>query len=106
MEESQIILCNKQSDIAKAQEQVKQMLLDRKYPIVKGVPFCCFDNEYVYDLFFGKGKGNKKEDCKKCMLKRWCDYDSEEFEIKALESCDPDMIKFLEDRDENIDDWI
>ncbi|MFC1691791.1 hypothetical protein ACFL0W_06450 [Nanoarchaeota archaeon] len=82
------------------------LISQKIYPLTKGVPFCCGKIEHCIELFIGKGIGKKPELCKDCKLISWCDYSGAKFDIKPIRECDKDLIEFLEDRDENINDWF
>ncbi len=83
-----------------------ELLIKKKYPLTKGIPFCCGKIKHCIELFLGTGKGKKPETCNICKLKKWCDYSGADFKIKPIVNCDEDLLKFLEERDENINDWF
>jgi hypothetical protein len=85
------------------------LLSKRMYPFTKGVPFCCAKIEHCIELFVGTGKGEKPDGCSGCVLKKFCDHSKDSdsnFVVKAVKKCDKDLLLFLEERDERINDWI
>ena len=97
---------NNKEEIDKANRFIQDCLENKVYPIIKGVPFCCIDIKHCYDLFFGKGRGEKPESCKTCKLIRFCNYNKENFELKPIKYAEEELLRFLEERDENITDWF
>jgi len=83
-----------------------ELISKKIYPFTKGIPFCCGKIEHCIELFQGTGKGDKPKACNGCKLIFWCDYNGSNFKIKPITECDADLIEFLEDRDENINDWF
>ena len=102
----EIIECKEKADIKELDSKFSDVMSKRMFPFTKGVPFCCAKIEHCIELFKGTGKGDKPEACNNCKLKKWCDYSGESFKIKAITECDKDLLAFLEERDENIDDWF
>ncbi|MBN1176003.1 hypothetical protein JXA48_05150 [Candidatus Woesearchaeota archaeon] len=95
------------SDLPVINSKISQSIIDREFLIIENVPFCLCPIEHCSYLYFGTGKGQKPYGCSSCKLKYWCDYDkSQDLEIVSLTDCDPDLLKFLEERDENINDWF
>lgn len=101
-----IIDIKNKNDLENIDDQILNAIYDKKYPILRGLPFCSSNIEHNHNLFFGKGSGTKPKLCSKCKLVNWCDYNMQDFEISPITDPDKDLLEFLEKRDENIDDWI
>lgn len=94
------------SQLDELDSMIADKIFNKIYLLTKGIPFCCAKIEHSWELFHGTGTGTKKEECKSCKLISWCNYNSEQFKIKAITHPNKDLLKFLEERDENINDWI
>ena len=101
-----VLIFDNEKQIKKFDLIYSEILLKKIYPLTKGIPFCRAKIEHCIELFKSKGTGKKKEECSSCKLKKYCDYDSGDFEIKPMKKVSSDLIKFLEERNENLDDWI
>lgn len=101
-----IIVFKDSSKLGELDSILSEKIFKKIYPLTKGIPFCCGKIEHSWELFNGTGKGKKKKECKDCKLISWCNYNSEEFDIKAIKKPNKDLLKFLEERDESINDWI
>lgn len=87
--------------------KISRSIINREFLIIKDVPFCLCPIEHCSYLYFGTGKGSKPLVCSSCKLNSWCDYDkSQNLPVVAFNDCDIDLLKLLEERDENIDDWF
>jgi len=102
----QIIECKSEEDLKDLDQQFSEIMSKKKYPFTKGVPFCRTKIEHCIELFKGTGEGEKPKTCNTCKLKKWCNYNGEAFKIKPILECDKDLLAFLEERDENSDDWF
>ena len=104
-----IIEVKNESELASVYASFSDLLSQRIYPFTKGVPFCIGKIEHCIELFTGTGVGEKPDACSECVLKRHCDYSGDSgytFSVKAIKKCDKDLLLFLEERDERINDWI
>lgn len=101
-----ILVFDNETQIKKFDDIYSELLLKKIYPLTKGIPFCKARIEHCIELFKSKGIGKKKDGCNSCILLKYCDYNNEEFNIKPIKKVPSDLIQFLEERDESINDWI
>lgn len=95
------------TDHSTINKQIINSILNKEFPIIKDVPFCLCPIEHCSYLYFGTGLGDKTSSCSFCKLSSWCDYDKKQnLKVVAILDCDTDLLKFLEERDENINDWF
>jgi hypothetical protein len=101
-----ILVFNNQNQIKKFNHIYSELLLKKIYPLTKGIPFCCGKIQHCIELFSSKGAGKKKKECTSCVLLKYCNYNSEKFNLKPITKPQKDLIKFLEERNESLNDWI
>ncbi len=95
-----------ETQIEKFNKIYPELLLNKIYPLTKGIPFCKGKIEHCVELFSSTGLGNKKKECNSCQLKKYCNYNLEDFDIKSIRNAPKDLLKFLEERNESLNDWI
>lgn len=95
----EVIEFSDDSKLNKLDSMISKSISNKKYPLTKGIPFCCAKIEHCIELFIGNGSGNKPKTCDLCKLRQWCNYNGEHFDIKPIINCDVDLLKFVEERD-------
>jgi hypothetical protein len=101
-----VLTFDNETQIEKFNQIYPELILKKIYPLTKGIPFCKAKIEHCLELFYSKGTGKKKKECASCKLLKYCDYNDENFDVIPILNPSKDLIKFLEERNENLNDWI
>ncbi len=111
-----VLTFDNEEQIKKFDDIYSELLLRKIYPLTRGIPFCKARIEHCTELFCSDGTGKKKKECKSCKLLKYCNYDSNQsdpknsnhrgFNVKPIMGVSDDLITFLEERNESLNDWI
>ncbi|OVE75028.1 hypothetical protein BVX95_00520 [archaeon D22] len=94
-----ILKVNNPAQLDELNDVFSELVIRKKYPFIKGVPFCAFSPKHMIELFANSStyeNQNKPNYCINCLLKNYCNY-KEGFTIKPFldESEVSDIISFL-----------
>lgn len=73
-----------------------------KYPLTKGLPFCCANIQHCIEIFNKEKQQNNYTECSECKLKRYCPYQGKGFKVSPITNPNPDLIDWLENENTTI----
>lgn len=89
-----IILFTEESQLEKLPEIFSDFVLNKRYPLTKGIPFCNAKIQHTIEIF-QKVRSEKPKECIKCSLQKYCSFNGR-FTPKPIIEADKDLLRFLE----------
>ena len=89
-----IILFSEESQLAKFDEIFSDFVLNKRYPLTKGIPFCHAKIQHTIEIF-QKVESEKPKECMRCSLQKYCSFNGR-FTPKPIIEADKDLLRFLE----------
>jgi len=89
-----IILFSEESQLVKLGEVFSDFVLNKRYPLTKGIPLCHSMIQHTIEIF-QKIESEKPEECTGCVLQKYC-FLNGKFKPKPILEADKDLLRFLE----------